>query len=131
MMFSSSKVASAFTWLLLITDGLVCHGERELKSDLAYLDQPELVWQAQTHSILNGNGIFISPDDSLTVVTQKNGVITAFDTLTGDNLWSFSPPSNSGMPISCQGGAVFSTEGTSSYIVYSVVDNRNGLTPFT
>jgi outer membrane protein assembly factor BamB len=131
MMISSTKLASGLALLSLATTCSLCSGSRLLKNGLEYLEQPELVWEAQTTVILDGNGIFTSPDDAISLVTQANGDIMAFDTFTGIELWSFTPPSNSGKSTNCQGGATFSTEGNSNFIVYSVIDDANGVTPFT
>lgn len=96
-----------------------------------YLDEPLLVWQAQTDVILDGNGVFTSPDDYLTIVTQANGNLNAFETKTGHLLWMFVPPSNNDLPITCKGGVTFSSEGQNDYLVYSVSDDPNGVTSFT
>lgn len=99
--------------------------------DIEYLQEPELLWQTQTDVILDGNGVFTSPNDKVTVITQANGNLNAYDTLTGASLWTFTPPNNNGLATSCQGGAIFSTDGSEDFVVYSVVDDPNGITPFT
>lgn len=111
--------------------GSFCNADRQLQSQLQYFDVPELLWQRQTGVILNGNGVFTSPDDTVSVVTQANGRLSAFDTFTGNELWSFTPPSNNGLPTNCQGGVAFSTDGSTEYLVYSVIDNADGIIPYT
>lgn len=134
MYFSTTKFVLAMTLLLSFAlHGLPsCSATRLLQTGgLKYLEQPEVAWQAQADIILKGNGVFTSPDDKISVVTQSFGKITAFDTKNGTMLWSFTPPVNSGRPTSCQGGATFSMNGPSDYIVYSVVDEPNGIRPVT
>ena len=102
-----------------------------LAAAIDHFDAPELAWQTQTDVILDGNGVFISPDDSITVVTQANGNLNAYDTFTGDLLWNFLPPNHDDLPIACQGGVTFSTDGPRDYLIYSVVDDPNGIVSFT
>ena len=96
-----------------------------------HLDSPELVWQTQADVILDGNGVFISPDDSITVVAQANGNLNAYDTFSGQDLWMFVPPGNNDLPIACQGGVTFSATGGQDYLIYSIVDDPNGIISFT
>ena len=96
-----------------------------------HLDEPALVWQTQTGVILDGNGVFVSPDDSIAVVAQANGNLNAYDTFSGEELWKFVPPNNGDLAIACRGGVTFSTDGPRDYLVYSIVDDPNGVITFT
>ena len=126
MMFSS-KFAPAALFLLSLAIGQQQSGHG-VASALDYLAEPKLAWEAQMDAIAEGNGVFTSPDDSISVVTQANGNLDAFDPFTGETLWTFTPPlGEDNKPIGCQGGAVFSAGG----ITYSVIDDPNGVTPFT
>jgi hypothetical protein len=113
--------------LLLLTLAVSC-GQ---STAIDYLETPELVWSARVDGVLNGNGVFTSPDDSITVVTQSSGTIDAFDTFSGKSLWSFTPPKNGDLQFSCLGGATFSKKDSIDYVAYSVVDDPNGVTSFT
>jgi outer membrane protein assembly factor BamB len=114
--------------LLLLLSLVFGHG---VVSAIDHLDAPNLVWQTQTDVILDGNGVFISPDDSIAVVAQANGNLDAYDTFTGQKLWKFVPPSNNNLPLACQGGVTFSSDGPTDYLIYSVVDDPNGVTSYT
>lgn len=127
MMFSS-KFAPAALFLLSLAIGQQQSGHGGVASALDYLAEPQLVWEAQTDALAEGNGVFTSLDDSISVVTQGNGNLDAFDPFTGTPLWTFTPPrGDDNKPTGCLGGAVFSTDG----ITYSVIDDPNGVTPFT
>lgn len=119
----SAKTSLLFLFSLAIGHGLV--------AAIDHFDEPNLAWQKRTDNILDGNGVFISPDDSITVVSQANGNLNAFDTFTGDELWEFVPPTNDDLPVACQGGVTFSVDGPFGYLVYSIVDDPNGVTSFT
>lgn len=129
-MMSVKFAPALFLLSLAIGQQQFPHGNA-LAQDIEYLATPELVWETQTSIILDGNGVFTSPNDRLSVVTQANGNLAAFNTFTGESLWTFTPPSNNGLPTSCQGGATFSGDGYNDYLIYSVVDDPNGLVPFT
>lgn len=116
---------SALLLLLSLVSG------HALVSAIDHYDAPNLVWQTQTDVILDGNGVFISPDDSIAVVTQANGNLNAYDPFTGEELWKFVPPANDDKAVACNGGVTFSNDGYNDYLIYSVVDDPNGITSFT
>jgi len=129
-MFSFFKFVPAS--LSFLTLALVVHSSSTVgASTLEYLAEPKLIWEAQTGVIMDSNGVFINPSDTVTVVTEASGNLHAFDPFSGDELWTFTPPSNDNLPVGCRGGATFSTTGTKEYITYSVIDDPNGLDPFT
>ena len=129
----SSKLAPAALFLLSLAVGQQQSplGHVAAADTIEYFAQPKLVWQAQTDVIMDGNGVFTSPDDKISVVTQANGNMNAFDPFTGEVLWTFTPPSNGNLPLGCQSGAAFSTDGFSESVTYSVIDDPNGITSFT
>jgi outer membrane protein assembly factor BamB len=125
-MLSPINLGPILLLLSVALNGLPSKGQ-----EIEYLKEPELVKQTQIGVVLDGNGVFTSPNDKVAVVTQANGNINAFNPFSGEQLWSFRPPVNNGLPTSCQGGATFSTEGPFEYVVYSVIDDPNGITPLT
>ena len=129
-MFSSSKFGPAALFLLSLA--LVQQqSPHDAVDAFEYFPEPKLVWQAQTDVIRDGNGIYTSPDDTVSIVTQANGNLDAFHPFTGEALWSFVPPSNDNKPIGCQSGVTFSTDGATHFLTYAVVDDPNGVSPFT
>jgi len=127
-----ATMMKASTLLFLLSLAI---GQQQSPSSLVkaieYLEEPVLVWQTQTDVILDGNGVYTSPDDYITVVSQANGNLNAYDTKTGQPLWQFVPPSNKDLPITCQGGVTFSIAGQDDYLIYSVTDDPNGIVSFT
>ena len=82
------------------------------------LDDPEILWEQRIipeNAALNppnvrqGNGVFISPDQSIVVATSIGATVTAFDALTGEALWDYDPPTVSGKIITCPTGVTFVT----------------------
>ena len=75
-----------------------------------------------------GNGLFLMPGEQLLVATSSDGTVTCFHALTGEELWEYSPQSSS--EIASHSGVAFTTENAETpYMVYSIIENENSLTP--
>lgn len=73
-----------------------------------------------------GNGLFLY--EQLLVATSSDGTVTCFHALTGEELWEYSPQSSS--EIASHSGVAFTTENAETpYMVYSIIENENSLTP--
>lgn len=93
--------------------------------DFNYLD-PTLLWQGRTTEdtsagVLEGNGVYLSPDNRMIVSTSSDGTLRAFEPTTGEIIWSY-VPDNLGFAIRCWSGVTFSYRGSSPYMVYAVAD---------
>ena len=93
--------------------------------DFNYLD-PTVVWQARTTDdtsagVLQGNGIYLSPDNKMIVSTSSDGSLRAFDPASGAILWTY-VPDNLGFAIRCFSGVTFSYKGARPYMVYAIAD---------
>ncbi len=105
------------------------------------LAQPVALWEAKIipsvagalPDVLYGNGVAVSPDGATLVSTSVSGVVTAYDALTGEFLWDFPPPSESGGVITSHSLVVFPTANsiTEPYMVYSIIENEADLTATT
>ena len=73
-----------------------------------------------------GNGLFLY--EQLLVATSSDGTVTCFHALTGEELWEYSPESSG--EIASHSGVAFTTENAETpYMVYSIIENENSLTP--
>ena len=96
-------------------------------AQLIYLDEPELLWTGTTtdgadqRGVRKGNGIFTAPDGKMIVSTSFDATVRAFDSSTGEVLWTYTPNSL-GFPYSCLSGVTFNYEGPFRYLVYAIAD---------
>lgn len=79
--------------------------------------------------ILKGNGVFLGPDGVTAYVTTVGATVYAFNAYTGAELWSYQPATVGTSITRSHSGLSFGP--TADYMVYSVVDNENSLTPET
>lgn len=95
-----------------------------------YFDEPMLLWENVTTDsasglgVQAGNGLYMSPDNDMLVSTSADGTVRAFDPLSGEILWTYTPESF-GLPVQCFGGVTFSVNGPRPYIVYAVADGAD------
>jgi len=112
-----------------------------LAQDADLLEEPLLLWSYQlapvtafnSVEVLKGNGVVIAPDGSTAIVTTVGGAVFAFDAYTGEQQWIYQPePAGENSITRTHSGVTFSTgTGDDSFMVFSVVDNENSLSPLT
>lgn len=77
--------------------------------------------------IQKGNGVFIH--GNMAVVTTIGATVYAFNAYTGTEMWQYQTPADGSSVAACHSAVTFSHTG--GYMVFSVVDNENSLTPTT
>eukprot|EP00539_Tryblionella_compressa_P003491 CAMPEP_0178753660 /NCGR_PEP_ID=MMETSP0744-20121128/11731_1 /TAXON_ID=913974 /ORGANISM="Nitzschia punctata, Strain CCMP561" /LENGTH=550 /DNA_ID=CAMNT_0020407493 /DNA_START=29 /DNA_END=1681 /DNA_ORIENTATION=+ len=99
--------------------------------------EPAEVWSAQllpdvnlgSVEILRGNGVSMSPDGKTAVVTTVGATVYAFNPYSGQQKWVYQAPAIGSTSIARSHSTV--TFHDDSWMVYSVVDDENSLTPTT
>jgi WD40 repeat protein len=92
-------------------------------AQLTYIagDQIMADWTGSASPVGPGNGAFTSPDGSIVVVTSKDGSAKAFDTTSGTEAWTFTPPSATATSTS---GVFFSYSAANPYLCFSYTDSN-------
>lgn len=101
------------------------------------LAEPTLKWEFTLTADVNlgpteveyGNGVFLTPDGTTALVTTVGATIYAFDPYSGALKWTYQPAAVGTSITRSHSGVSFGP--TADYMVYSVVDNENSLTPET
>ena len=81
----------------------------------------------ESSAILQGNGVFLTPDGKHLVVTSASAIITCLNATNGEFEWDYHSQEPSGYIITrTHGGVAFSAENAmASYMVFAVADNEN------
>jgi outer membrane protein assembly factor BamB len=92
-------------------------------AQLTYIAGDQIMpdWTGSASPVGPGNGAFTSPDGSIVVVTSKDGSAKAFDTTSGTEAWTFTPPSATATSTS---GVFFSYSAANPYLCFSYVDSN-------
>ena len=100
-------------------------------AQLEVLDTPQVLWEATAPAVEYGNGVFLTPDESLVLTTSVDGPVNAYEASSGNNVWLYTPPEVDGGVIRCHSGITFWGNNDGTYMVYSIIDNENGISPAT
>ena len=90
-------------------------------AQITYVPVPQSAWTGIVSPVLEGNGVYISPDGALAVVVSRDASVTAFNSLTGDIVWQTLAQSAGSLSF---GGAEF-CYGTTKFVLISAVDTTN------
>jgi outer membrane protein assembly factor BamB len=99
------------------------------------LEAPTKLWSAQLFpdvdlgsvEIEAGNGIVMAPDGKHALVTTVGATVYAFDAYTGEQAWVYQPEAISNSIARSHSAVIFGPQ--ADYMVYSVVDNENSMSP--
>ena len=100
---------------------------RVSNAEFEYLLFPQSRWTSQAPPVIAGNGVFVTPDDSLVVSTSNDGTVMGFEASSGNPLWTYRPPPVNGVPMTCKSGITFSYTSSTPYMIYSVMDDEFSL----
>lgn len=89
---------------------------------LVYDSTPEEIWRVQFSPIGPGNGAFLSKDEDMLVVVAATGRVRAYDPMTSNVLWTFTPPLDPNT-VSCKSGVKFVETLTDTYLAYAVTQD--------
>jgi outer membrane protein assembly factor BamB len=81
-------------------------------------------WKSNVPPMGLGNGIVSSLDSQVVYATSANGTVTAMDPDDGNVTWSYQPPGNGDLPLSCNGEIIISEDG--KFLVYGVTEGNVG-----
>jgi outer membrane protein assembly factor BamB len=95
------------------------------QSSLQYVT-PQEAWRAEFAPVGQRNGVFMSPDGEVLVGISMTAIVSAFDPLTGTQLWTFTPAPLSGATTTSASGITFNGVADPSYLVFSVTDDASG-----
>jgi hypothetical protein len=115
-------------WLCFLPGFSIAH------SKLNYNQVASTKWIARTQRVRDGNGVYLSSDDGLLIVSTKNGILHAFFPQNGTRMWGYNPSIHAWTAdnyISCKSGIAFSTTDSLEYMVYSVIINELSQHPET
>jgi len=93
------------------------------QAQLSYLSKPNATWTVQASELAAGNGLFLDPTGSMIVATFLDGSVRFLDPTTGSAVAPQYTPSSNGFSVRGFGGAAFSYNSATPYIVYAVTDN--------
>jgi len=101
------------------------------------LDSPAKLWTAQLFpdpalgevNVEAGNGVFMAPDGKTALVTTVGATVYAFKAYSGEQAWVYQPEALPNSVTRSHGTVVVGPK--ADYMVYSVVDNENSLSPTT
>ena len=111
-------------WIVTSLIGVCCVG-----GQITYRSDPEVQWSAKTQAVREGNGVFLSPSESMVVASSNLGHVSAFGASDGAEIfrYKYTPNSTDVEFISCASGVAFGDD----YMVFSVLVNKNSPTPLT
>ena len=98
---------------------------------IIYRNQPAKAWEARVPTIRKGNGVFLSPQNTVLIALSSEGTATAFNPDSGKQLWIYNPPTVANEFITSTSGITFTTNATMNFFVYSVIANQNNVNPKT
>jgi hypothetical protein len=87
-------------------------------AQITYVPTPQSAWTANVSPVLEGNGVYISPDGVLAVVVSRDTTVTAFNSIDGTTIWQ---TKGGNIDAATFGGASF-CYGATPYILISVVE---------
>lgn len=93
------------------------------QAQLSYLSKPNATWTVQASELAAGNGLFLDPTGSMIVATFLDGSVRFLDPATGSAVAPQYTPTSNGFSVRGFGGAAFSYNSATPYIVYAVTDN--------
>ena len=98
-------------------------------AQLSHRSNPEIQWDAKIKSVLQGNGVFLSPDEKFLVASTSLGYISAFGSRDGSEVFQYvyEPNSTDIEFITSGSGIAFSTD----YMVFALFINENSDAPLT
>ena len=113
----------SFTFAFLALFGVLpsCLGQ------ILYQD-PSVNWEVRASPVRRGNGISLSPDEGLVISSSNKGVLTALDSSSGDEVWTYEFPDD-GVVLSCYSGVEIVHTDAVSYIIYSIIIDEIGTFP--
>jgi hypothetical protein len=113
--------------VLLVALGISQAGAQDAVNPLR--DSPLLIWTKDIgNGVLQGNGVFLTPNGNHLIATSEFGAVTCLDALTAETVWEYVPSSVEGSIVRSRSGVAFTTENAlEPYMVYSVDDNENSI----
>lgn len=87
-------------------------------AQINYVPVPQSAWTAIVTPVLEGNGVYISPDGALAVVVSRDTTVTAFNSIDGTKIWQ----SRGGSVDSATYGGASFCYGATPYVLISVVE---------
>ena len=118
------KLAGAF---IALTLGFASLFPTPSRSQIIYEADPVVEWDVRVQSIREGNGVFLSPDESLLVTSTNLGYVSGFGPLDGSEVFSYLYTPGGQEFVKSYSGISFGSE----YLVYSVTLNEDSPTPST
>jgi len=96
---------------------------QSVSGDLTYLSTPRSLWTTGGSEVKRGNGLFLTPDNSLLVGSFFDGSARFYDPSTGTEPLPRFRPTTTGFTLRGYGGMTFSYQGAKPYMVYAVTDD--------
>lgn len=94
---------------------------------IIYEQDPTVEWDIRVQSIREGNGVFLSPDESLLVASTNLGYVSAFGPLDGSEIFNYVYTPEGQDFVKSYSGISFAPD----YLVYSVILNEDSPTSTT
>ena len=97
------------------------------RGQIIYEADPSVEWDVRVQSIREGNGVFLSPDESLLVASTNLGYVSGFGPLDGSEVFSYLYTPDGDDFVKSYSGVSFG----SGFLVYSVTINEDSPAPST
>ena len=96
---------------------------------ITYRSDPEVQWSAKIQAVREGNGVSLSPNETILVASSNLGHIAAFGASDGSEVfrYKYTPNTTDIEFISCASGVAFGDD----YMVFTVLVNKNSANPLT
>ena len=96
---------------------------------ITYRNEPEVQWSAKIQAVREGNGVFLSPDETMIMASSNLGHVSAFGASDGSEVfrYKYTPNTTDVEFTSCASGIAFGDD----YMVFTVLINKNSPNPVT